>query len=296
MRAAPSKSDALSWIEFPDGPSLDLIGSCTIGRAPDNLIRLSNDLASRQHALIHRQEQYEFWLVDLGSRNGTLLNETRLSQPVRLRDGDVIEIAGEKLTFRTRAFAPPKDQDDRSMDSTRFDVRQSCCWLMVADIVDSSKLARELPPEELPQVTGAWFKSCRRIIEKHGGSMSKYLGDGFLSYWIDSANASQQVVEAVQELDAMRLRHKPPFRVVVHRGQAVLRGVPTMSELNLHGPEVNFVFRMEKVAGRLGHSLVLSESASAALNTGTRTTLLSEESVSGFDGSFRFYSFDVSAS
>lgn len=34
----------------------------------------------------------EYWLVDLGSRNGTYVNERRVSRPTPLRDGDRIQI------------------------------------------------------------------------------------------------------------------------------------------------------------------------------------------------------------
>ena len=56
--------------------------------------------------------------------------------------------------------------------------------------------------------------------------------------------------------------------MVLHRGPSVPGSVPTMAVLTLHGPKVNFVFRMERLAGKLDKWLLLSEPASAGLRLG----------------------------
>lgn len=67
-----------------------------LGRDPDNTITLSDVAASNRHARISR-ENGVWWLEDLGSRNGTLLNELPLSKPVSLVDGDIIGIGKVRL-------------------------------------------------------------------------------------------------------------------------------------------------------------------------------------------------------
>lgn len=61
---------------------------------------LADAEVSRRHALIHSHGQAGHWLVDFGSSNGVLLNNRRVSEPVRLRDRDQIAIAGHPLLFR----------------------------------------------------------------------------------------------------------------------------------------------------------------------------------------------------
>ena len=68
----------------------------TIGRSPKNLIVLDNNYTSGQHALITRQRD-QWWLEDLQSRNGTLLNEQPLYQRTIIRDGDIITIGQAQL-------------------------------------------------------------------------------------------------------------------------------------------------------------------------------------------------------
>lgn len=73
-----------------------------IGRGAQSDIVLKDTIASRQHAEIYRRETDngdEYFIKDLTSTNGTYLNETRLVEPERLRDGDKIKIGGHILKF-----------------------------------------------------------------------------------------------------------------------------------------------------------------------------------------------------
>ncbi len=88
-----------------------------IGRSSSNQIVLRSERASRRHAAIrwdagdqNADDQNAFnqnanaantgWVIeDLGSRNGTMVGGKRIEGPTRLRDGDVIDVAGFAITF-----------------------------------------------------------------------------------------------------------------------------------------------------------------------------------------------------
>jgi pSer/pThr/pTyr-binding forkhead associated (FHA) protein len=70
----------------------------TLGRDIKNLVILAGSRASRFHAEIRLTPQ-GFMVYDLGSRNGTLVNKSRLQQPHLLRHNDRLEIGGETLLF-----------------------------------------------------------------------------------------------------------------------------------------------------------------------------------------------------
>jgi len=276
-----------TWLEFADERRFDLLGTVTVGRAPENGLVLKDEQISRRHAIIQAQGEREFWLVDLGSANGTYVNERRISQPVQLHRGDIIRIAQTRMEYHSELLTAAHPAGRKMVASTMMSIRQLDCWLMVADIISSTKLAQELPAEELPRVTGNWFKSCRQVVEECGGHMSKYLGDGFFCYWEAGKEGRSQLSETLAGLRAMQAAASPPFRVVLHYGPAVLGSVPTMAEMNLHGPEVNFVFRIEKVAGSLGIPVMLSERAHEKL--GSSGVQVAEAIVDGFRGKFRFF-------
>lgn len=275
---------------LPDGRVHVLKGSCTLGRHVSNDLALPNDHVSRQHALLQWQEQREdqgesgFLLVDLGSSNGTYLNDRRVARPVPLKDGDIIEIGGTRIEFRGEGAAA--EPDSGTVGSTLIEIRKRNAWLMVADIVGSTRMAQEMPPEEVPRINGAWFKACREAVDAHGGHMNQYLGDGFFCYWEDTLDAKQRIPQLLRHFARQRAESTPDFRVVLHFGITVLGSVPTLSSLNLHGPNVNFVFRMEKLAGSLGEPFLLSEDAVRALGIPLRATHKAE--LSGYDGGFNF--------
>lgn len=276
-----------SWLVLPDGGMFELRKSCAVGRAPENDLVLDDDQISRRHAFVQAQGETEFWLVDLGSSNGTYVNGRRIAQPVELKKGDVITMGGSRLVFQSEALSAAHKEGDKLLTSTLLSVKQTGCWMIVADIIGSTHLARRLPPEELPRVTGGWFKSCRQIIDDCGGHITKYLGDGFFCHWEDGDGATANVIRAIEHLDAHQKKSSPAFRFVVHHGPVVIGSVPTMAELNLHGPQVNFAFRMEKLAGRWNEPLLYSEPASERIKL--RTWMAHDSEVEGFEGRFRFF-------
>jgi DNA-binding CsgD family transcriptional regulator len=71
----------------------------TIGSAPDNDVVVDDRTVSRLHAVFERLPGG--WTVrDLGSRNGTFLNGTRLSELTVLRPGDKVRLGSAEAIFR----------------------------------------------------------------------------------------------------------------------------------------------------------------------------------------------------
>jgi hypothetical protein len=77
----------------------DLTPSTDIGRATTNNICLQNTTVSRQHAKI-KEEKGEFRVFDLGSANGTFVNNNRVTDPVVLKDGDLVRFGELEFTFK----------------------------------------------------------------------------------------------------------------------------------------------------------------------------------------------------
>lgn len=84
--------------EVGDGQQLvfPLSPVTSIGRASSNSVVLDDDYVSNEHALLHLRGQ-QWWLEDLNSRNGTLLNGVRLTEATVVGPGDVIVIGNMQL-------------------------------------------------------------------------------------------------------------------------------------------------------------------------------------------------------
>ena len=68
-----------------------------LGRSRDCDIQLADANVSRRHAEL-RQEGASYWIVDLGSTNGTEVNGKRVKR-AKLADGDTITLGSTKITF-----------------------------------------------------------------------------------------------------------------------------------------------------------------------------------------------------
>lgn len=71
-----------------------------LGRLPESDVVIDDPGASRRHAEI-RREDGEYVVADLGSTNGTLVNDRTVGERT-LQDGDVITIGHTMLEFRRR--------------------------------------------------------------------------------------------------------------------------------------------------------------------------------------------------
>jgi hypothetical protein len=70
-----------------------------IGRAPDNDVCFSNSTVSSYHAEIHIRRDGEIFISDLGSSNGTFVNDKKINQEA-VAFGAVIEIGEVRLRLR----------------------------------------------------------------------------------------------------------------------------------------------------------------------------------------------------
>ena len=71
----------------------------TLGRAPGNSFIVAHATVSRQHATI-KIEGEDFGLYDLGSANGTFVNDKRVREPVTLHDGDTVRLGEAEFIFK----------------------------------------------------------------------------------------------------------------------------------------------------------------------------------------------------
>ncbi len=93
----PGSGCALMWGErlVPLLP-----GENVVGREPGCTVTIPSDLVSRRHARIVVSGE-KATLMDLGSKNGTLVGGRRIEQEAELADGDEIRIGPARLVFCT---------------------------------------------------------------------------------------------------------------------------------------------------------------------------------------------------
>jgi predicted component of type VI protein secretion system len=80
------------------GKDLALSAECVVGRHPGSQFVVEDLLVSRRHFRVFSAEG-GWWVEDLGSRNGTLVNGQRTAGKRALSDGDVIAAGNTEMVF-----------------------------------------------------------------------------------------------------------------------------------------------------------------------------------------------------
>jgi pSer/pThr/pTyr-binding forkhead associated (FHA) protein len=79
--------------------TVKLSASMTVGRAPECELRLDDTYASQQHARLFAKNN-SWFVEDLGSTNGTFVNDQKLAAPAMLQPGDRVRVGQTILELR----------------------------------------------------------------------------------------------------------------------------------------------------------------------------------------------------
>ena len=124
----------------------------TIGRARSSDVFLPDQWLSRHHAAIE-QRNGAYYILDLGSKNGTLLNGDRVSGDRRLRDGDIITL-GEHVLI----FSLDDELDERPPEGTRVFSAKELSDIKTKPSIDPEELARQ------NRVLGVLSEAAKQLI------------------------------------------------------------------------------------------------------------------------------------
>ena len=96
-QAAPGRFRVIASPTLLRGEVLVFQEPVTVGRAPDSGLRLDQDeFASSRHARINPAEN-GLWIEDLGSTNGTFVNDARVTTSRQLQPGDLVRFGETEL-------------------------------------------------------------------------------------------------------------------------------------------------------------------------------------------------------
>ncbi|MGD1717022.1 FHA domain-containing protein [Dapis sp. BLCC M172] len=257
---------------------LPLVGNnCwTIGRSKDNTFVLTDKWISRNHAMIQQMDTGDFYLIDLGSRNGSFVNGRRVSIPVTLKDADDLIFGQTELEFR----CPDLEINIESaidIDSQEFTATlhvRRLISVMVMDIRDFTVLTRKLDERVLSEVIGSWFRQAGDIIRNNGSWVDKYIGDAIMAVWFHGAEGLNST-EMLRIFQALRDLHEVteelsktyplpfPLRVGagINTGYAMVSnaGSTERSDYTALGDTVNAAFRLESSTKEIGMDIALGE-------------------------------------
>jgi pSer/pThr/pTyr-binding forkhead associated (FHA) protein len=101
-KAPPATPGPTSLVVYADGAkprTVRLAASMVMGRSPDCELLVDDTYASQQHARIFGKNG-SWYVEDLGSTNGTYVNDQKLAAPAMVQPGDRIRVGTTVLELR----------------------------------------------------------------------------------------------------------------------------------------------------------------------------------------------------
>src|SRR5262249_34115328 len=167
--------------------------------------------------------------------------------------------------------SPPSPHFPLPAAPSPSDAERRQLTVLFSDVVDSTRLASQLDPEDLRAVVRAYQEACAKVIARYEGHIAQYLGDGLLVYFgyprahEDDAQravrAGLGILEALEQLNT-RLTHERgvqlAVRLGVHTGLVVVGDVGDGSrqEQLALGETPNLAARLQGIAAP--NTLVIS--------------------------------------
>jgi adenylate cyclase len=167
--------------------------------------------------------------------------------------------------------------------------------VMFVDFRSFTAGARDRSPQEVVDRLDGAFAVLVDILDRHGGIVNKFLGDGFLALFgapLEAHDAAHQAVAAAREMleanERVNTATSWPLRIGIgiHFGEVVAGniGSPRRKEYTVIGDTVNFAARLEALNKDFNSQFLISQAVHDALGEECRDAVsLGEVQVRGYD-------------
>lgn len=247
-----------------------------IGRSEEASIRLGDAGVSRQHATIRREGNH-FWLVDLGSANGSYVNDVALTNACALRTGDRIQFGSAIFLFDQGSKPITQDMTavglkTQVLKRAPVPMRTQPATLFVGDLKGFTAMSSQLKAEQVADLLREWYADCNAIMKRCGAMVDKFIGDCVFAYWTSTDHdALSRALEAARALRMAELESDTPTRkllkeqhnitldcrIGLHVGEVAIgamgRGINTAL-----GDAVNLAFRLEGLTRVVDQPILVS--------------------------------------
>src|SRR5581483_10964025 len=116
--------------------------------------------------------------------------------------------------------------------------------VLFCDVSGSTSLGERLDPEALRVVMSRYFDTARAAVERHGGTVEKFIGDAVMAVFGIPAAHEDDALRAVRAAVELRDGAEIAVRIGVNTGAVVTGGPDTLAT----GDAVNVAARLEQAA------------------------------------------------
>lgn len=191
----------------------------TLGREQDNDIVLESSRVSRHHSRLHWTGSVHV-VEDLGSKNGTWINDRRLEGPAPLNDGDTVRFGDLTFAFRVKGAAT-------ETVSRTDSIPHETVTIMFTDLEGHTGLFESLGSEAVYRLLDEHLSVMKTQVVRHGGRTIKTEGDGLLASFSSvrqAVDCAIQIQQRVSGLESPAGGKSLPVRIGINSGEALKQG------------------------------------------------------------------------
>ena len=148
------------------GQRFDLLPQTIIGRSFDADIRIDDLSVSRHHCRVSSSPQ-GYVIEDLGSGNGTLVNDDLIDAAMPLKEGDIVVVSNTVFRFVSDQAPDTKDLDAPAASVTLVDApkTQGAAIMETLDVKATMITGRQAPVGAGPDVLQKALNRLRTVVE-----------------------------------------------------------------------------------------------------------------------------------
>jgi class 3 adenylate cyclase len=129
--------------------------------------------------------------------------------------------------------------------------------VLFADVTSSTALGESIDPEALRGLLGRFFNTAREIVQSHGGTVEKFIGDAVMAVFglpqAHGDDAARAIAAALELRDRVRddpgLGDRLPIRLGINTGEVVASRQPeSPGDFLVTGDAVNVAARLQQTA------------------------------------------------
>jgi adenylate cyclase len=241
---------------------IELDKDISIGRDKINCdLVIPEGTVSRSHAIIKKIGE-KFYIIDLGSSNGTYKDSKRIHSPVLLENKSLIQCGKAQIVFY--------DEDESDEDETMLSFSSNFVVnsiVLVADIKGYTSFSENAPIQTVSKVMSAWLKEVDAAVVKLNGYVDSFIGDCVYARWDNQVDkeTGKNVIKLAKEINDLTKKISQKVTegefnleigVGIHTGEVIVGAETQNTGL---GDTINTTFRLESATRGLGVDVVISE-------------------------------------
>ena len=176
--------------------------------------------------------------------------------------------------------------------------------IMICDLRDFTKISDNWPRDDVIDLLNGYFDAMSEPVERHGGEILKFIGDGMLAIFPLSepqacANLLHAVAEARQAMIALNEKNGETGRaplnygIGIHVGDVMYGNIGSRSRLDFTviGPAVNMASRLETFTKQLGRTVLMSRAFADLVARDFELERVGEYPVRGFNEPIELFAY-----